>query len=146
MTARHRVRRAAGAALAVTTLLLAAALIWAALDIWAAGRALRQTEPAAVIFSPGAVRARLPVLLPVFCLWLIAWVTALATGSPARRSASRCPLRAAGEWTPAPRLRILRTLLLGLALFLLILGVLSGGLREVFGKAANLCTECIGLG
>ena len=29
---------------------------------------------------------------------------------------------------------------------LIVLGVLNGGLRDVFVKAANLCTECIGLG
>ena len=32
------------------------------------------------------------------------------------------------------------------ALALVILGVLNGGLRDVLVKAANICTECIGLG
>ena len=41
---------------------------------------------------------------------------------------------------------LLRGGLLLLALALIVLGVLNGGLREVFVKAANICTECIGLG
>lgn len=41
---------------------------------------------------------------------------------------------------------LLRCGLLILALVLIVLGVLNGGLRDVFVKAANLCTECIGLG
>lgn len=41
---------------------------------------------------------------------------------------------------------MLRGVLLVLALGLIVLGVLNGGLRDVFIKAANLCTECIGLG
>ena len=44
------------------------------------------------------------------------------------------------------RARLLRGGLLILALALIVLGVLNGGLRDVFVKAANLCTECIGLG
>ena len=41
---------------------------------------------------------------------------------------------------------LLRGGLLLLALALILLGTLNGGLRDVFIKAANLCTECIGLG
>ncbi len=44
------------------------------------------------------------------------------------------------------RADVLRAGLLVLALGLIVLGVLNGGLRDVLIKAANLCTECIGLG
>ena len=44
------------------------------------------------------------------------------------------------------RAGLLRLGLLILALAIIVLGVLNGGLRDVFIKAANLCTECIGLG
>ena len=33
-----------------------------------------------------------------------------------------------------------------LALVLILLGILNGGLRDVLIKAVNICTECIGLG
>ena len=33
-----------------------------------------------------------------------------------------------------------------IAVVMIIMGVQNGGLRDVFGKAINLCTECVGLG
>ena len=36
--------------------------------------------------------------------------------------------------------------LLVLSLLLLVLGALNGGARDVFAKAAAVCSECIGLG
>ncbi len=54
--------------------------------------------------------------------------------------------RAAAKPAAACRTAMLRGVLLVLALGLIVLGVLNGGLRDVFIKAANLCTECIGLG
>ena len=53
---------------------------------------------------------------------------------------------AAAKPAAACRTAMLRGVLLVLALGLIVLGVLNGGLRDVFIKAANLCTECIGLG
>ncbi len=44
------------------------------------------------------------------------------------------------------KLNCLRLALLVLALGLILAGVLNGGLRDVLAKAANICTECIGLG
>lgn len=56
---------------------------------------------------------------------------------------------------PAPRtesnqkkhaLFIVRCTLILLAIFFIALGVADGGMREVFGKAIRICTECIGIG
>lgn len=146
MTRRSGFRRLAGGVFAALTLALAAGLIWAVLDIFLTGRALRQAEPAAAIFSREAVAARLPVLLPLLGLWLAALVAALAV-RPAKKSRPAAPAS-----VPAPALRLtrgavlLRAALLAFALVLIVLGVLNGGLRDVFVKAANICTECIGLG
>lgn len=41
---------------------------------------------------------------------------------------------------------LVRGLLLTAALVLILLGVLNGGLHSVLVKAANICSECIGLG
>lgn len=40
----------------------------------------------------------------------------------------------------------LRAAIFAVAVFLLIVGVQNGGMREVFLKAINICTQCIGLG
>ena len=42
--------------------------------------------------------------------------------------------------------RMLRILLLASAAAMIIIGVLNGGMRDVFVKAVNICSECIGLG
>ena len=42
--------------------------------------------------------------------------------------------------------RILRTVVLVIAVVLLVIGILNGGLEEVFMKGATICSECIGLG
>lgn len=39
-----------------------------------------------------------------------------------------------------------RFFLLVLALALIVVGVVNGGMRDVWVKAVNICTECIGLG
>ena len=39
-----------------------------------------------------------------------------------------------------------RICLLALAVLLLVFGSLNGGARDVFAKAAAVCSECIGLG
>ena len=41
---------------------------------------------------------------------------------------------------------ILRTAVLAIAVFLIILGIMNGGLEDVLAKGAAICTECVGLG
>ncbi len=53
--------------------------------------------------------------------------------------------RRAGAVKPHAR-RMLRVCLFGLSAVLIVLGILNGGLYDVFVKAVNICTECIGLG
>ena len=42
--------------------------------------------------------------------------------------------------------QILRTAVLVIALVLIVLGILNGGLEDVLDKGAAICTECVGLG
>ena len=42
--------------------------------------------------------------------------------------------------------RILRTAMLVIALALIVIGIINGGLEDVLAKGAAICTECIGLG
>ena len=44
------------------------------------------------------------------------------------------------------RLTAVRILLFLLSVLFLTLGTLNGGARDVFAKAAAICSECIGLG
>ena len=42
--------------------------------------------------------------------------------------------------------RILRTAVLVIALILIVIGILNGGLEDVLAKGAAICTVCVGLG
>ena len=42
--------------------------------------------------------------------------------------------------------QILRTAVLVIALILIVIGILNGGLEDVLAKGAAICTECVGLG
>jgi hypothetical protein len=44
------------------------------------------------------------------------------------------------------RIRLVRIIILVLALCLIAAGIGNGGARDVFGKAVKICTECVGLG
>lgn len=41
---------------------------------------------------------------------------------------------------------IIKCVLVAAAIVLIVLGVINGGIGDVFGKAVRICTECIGLG
>ena len=41
---------------------------------------------------------------------------------------------------------ILRTAVLVVALILIVIGIINGGLEDVLAKGAAICTECVGLG
>ena len=99
-----------------------------------------------MIYSREAVAARLPLVLAVFGLWLAALMAALAVRPRSRPRPAPAKAAPAPEPPRSRREALLRGALLGLALLLILVGVLNGGLRELFIKAANICTECIGLG
>lgn len=65
-----------------------------------------------------------------------------AVFSPAVQNAPRKPV-----WAEDPRViwRV-RGILAAVAVVLVVLGVLNGGMADVLGKAIRICTECIGLG
>lgn len=128
------------------TLGLSALLCWSAADLYLEGAALRRADPTAVIFSAEAVGEKGRLLLPAFGLWLVALIAVCAC-APRRGEAVRKPPAAgrAAEAGASGAVR-LRIGLFVLALLLIVLGVLNGGLSDVLVKAANICTECIGLG
>ena len=43
-------------------------------------------------------------------------------------------------------LNVIRAVVIAVAIVLIVLGTLNGGMRDVLGKAIKICTECIGLG
>lgn len=48
--------------------------------------------------------------------------------------------------TKESKLMLPRVLIIAASIFLIVLGLMNGGAEDVFIKAINICTECIGLG
>ncbi len=61
---------------------------------------------------------------------------------PEAKHASRLALVLDSPWT----LLAVRLIVLIAAVLLIVFGILNGGMQDVFLKAVNICTECIGLG
>ena len=69
-------------------------------------------------------------LLHVLCFWK-------KDEEACQKVEQKCKMR--GVW-------LARTVIFALALVLIVVGVFNGGMKEMFLKAINICTQCIGLG
>lgn len=143
-------RKVLGIVTAVLAVASAAALIVSAVGIFRAGT-LSIAENGVLaneIFSPETISARFRVIAPV----LYAFLAAAAAGIVSRafyvekrkfvkphRIEKNAPLN-------AKTVKIVRIAVLVLAVALIILGVVNGGMHDVLVKAKKICMECVGLG
>lgn len=130
-------------ALAALCVALAAWLCGSALILCAEGSARREADPLAAIYTPEAVAARLvPAGIMALAIAVLAVLAARAGAGkrvvPRDRIAVRRQPKPARAWMQAAAIAI--------AALLIVLGALCGGAGDVLAKAANICTECIGLG
>ena len=143
----------------ILCVILAVMLITAALGICREGLALKASDPLGWIYTREKVTAALSRILPIFVLSLVITAVSLALGirdekgqKPAKEQRGRKKMsgvRAEAEKNKEKtrvNVRVLRVVLLGLACIFIVVGVAGGSARDVFGKAVNICTECIGLG
>ena len=145
MTFFRRLQHIAGLVLSLSTLLLAALLIWQCVDIYLAGSTVKGADGA--IFTRELVMERLGSIRWAVWLWLAAWALSVVCSrrKQPRTTGRRCtPAQVAVQATRAQARW--RVALYVLAAMLLAAGMLNGGMRDVLMKAINICTECIGLG
>lgn len=131
----------------VLCIALAVALIAAALLVYTAGIRARAVDPDAWIYTREAVAARLwPAGILFVCAAAVAvwahFAGVKAKDAPAQKGlVGRVQNRAA-----APGDRIVKCVLLVLAICMIIAGILNGSMLDVLYKAVKICTECVGLG
>lgn len=75
--------------------------------------------------------------------WEMKLLKAAVAAGAVRRSESKV---SAVQKECGRKLLIVRLVILAVAVTLIVLGILNGGMRDVLGKAIKICTECIGLG
>lgn len=106
----------------------------------AAGLILQAVRVFRMGWSRDNAASALMQLAPLGLAWLISLIAAASVQPALRREEQRV---IPAERDPAARARLI---LYALAILLVILGVMNGGMRDVLVKAINICTECIGLG
>jgi len=134
-------------AFAVYKWLLAGATVCVGiLFVWHLADILRSGQGAEQLYTYENIALRLRALqvpLGVYgfmCLAGMIWRTFLPEKQKSQGKGAYC---APEKTQPSGRLRLS---LYVLALVLILLGIVNGGLWDVLVKAINICTECIGLG
>ena len=132
---------------AIFVLLLITLLAWNCVDIFF----FTPANPTST-YTYENIAARLESLLPltgicIFLMFITVWFQdrqAEAThGNSSKTQHKEACIKATVHSRP---LQLIRTVLLLLSGIFIIWGVFNGGLYDVFVKAINICTECIGLG
>lgn len=146
----------------VLCVLIAAMLIAAAAGICREGLILKEADPASRIYTREKAAAALRPVLPLLVLGLVMTVSGLVMGirdesgekpvkdtEPGRDpNLPQTAVSGAGKTRKngAGKVTVLRAALLLLAAGLIAAGAVNGSARDVFSKAVNICSECIGLG
>ena len=142
---------------AVLCALIAGLLAAAALRLYFSGTGNQAGELFDHIYTREKAGAALLPVLPLFLVSLAMTVAGIVLGirdenadKPVRDAKLLRDLgevyRCAARREDTRGTRYLRTAVLALALALIVLGILNGGLEDVLAKGAAICTECIGLG
>lgn len=88
--------------------------------------------------------------IPIYlCLFLIIGDIIWELFSPSEIKKQKCFYKKSNDNIPSTtskNVKIIRLVLLSVAITILIFGFVTGGYADVLTKAVNICTECIGLG
>lgn len=136
---------------AVLCVLSAAALIAAAFMIFFEGLAARSNDPLAEIFSAGAIADKAVFVVPFLCASIIVTIICALLGVKTEENCRAKDEISVGKSTGDEKLTEsslsrVRGVIFLIAVILIIIGIFNGSFDDVFIKASNICTECIGLG
>ena len=133
----------------VLCIVTAIVLSVSALVIYVNGSALKATDPLSPIYTrEKVIRALVPAAI-LIGIGLILMIISFAKGirdENAQRPAKNVKISRKPARNTNKAVNILRIVILLLAVIFIVLGANNGSANDVFGKAVNICTECIGLG
>lgn len=131
--------------------LIALLLCASAVDIYRQGAANQAEHPLEAIYTPEAIAGKLAPVAPLFFISVGLTAAGLLLG--AGDEAGVRPAKTSGGIASTPRKEasgrragILRAVIVAAAAAFILMGIFNGSARDVLYKAANICTECIGLG
>ena len=123
---------------------LAVMLIAAVMGIYRDGTALKAQDPLVSIFSREIVAQRARFIVPLLFAIFGSSVAGLILGAKDENGLG--PAQGGKVENKVFEGRTIRRVMLAAAVVLIIAGVFNGSALDVFGKAVNICTECVGLG
>ena len=147
---------------AALCILWAALMAAAAVHIYSDGLAYRaQGHPEAWIYTREKAAAAIGRYLPLLLLAAVTNIACVVTGAQDKaqdrpvsdpvladmykKERGQEPGTAAGSADPK-KLRLARAALFVIAAVFIAAGIMNGSMEDVFIKAVNICSECIGLG
>ena len=136
----------------VLCILIALLLAVFALIIYFKGVAAKAADPTAWIYSRELAGKYILPMLPLFAVTLIMALAGIFMGI--RDEKQDLPVKdvemkkntSEGESVKRGKDKIIRLVILAVALIFIVIGILNGSARDVLFKAVTICTECVGLG
>ena len=130
--------------------LLAGWLAVSAIRMYVEGAAVQASgELFSYIYTREKVAAALQPMFPFFLVFIgttvSGWLLGVKDDGAVARTISPLPEKAVPQEGGRFPL-VVRTAVLALSVAFIVLGVLNGGLEEVWTKANAICMECVGLG
>lgn len=131
--------------------LSAITLIAAVLMIYIEGSAAKSADPMANVYSVDAIADKAVFVLPVLAASIIVTIIcaiAKVKAPGSNRAIGKILIRnnsEDGRISPTS-VNLIRCVILLIAVIFIIIGIFNGSLKDVFIKASNICTGCLGLG
>ena len=133
--------------LSLLCILLAVLICSAAVGIYREGSRRKEEHPLETVYTKEAVEDASAHIAPLLIVTAVMAGGGILLGAgDDRKMKSSGRIRDDRKSIDRKTQVILRAVLLTGAVVCIIAGIFNGGMQDVFVKAANICSECIGLG
>ncbi len=132
--------------LSLLCILLAVLICSAAVGIYREGSRRKEEHPLETVFTKEAVEDASAHIAPLLIVTAVMAGGGILIGVGDERKVYPSGMKRNVRKDRQVSQTIVRAVLLTAAVVCIIAGIFNGGMQDVFVKAANICSECIGLG
>ena len=132
--------------LSLLYILLAVLICSAAVGIYREGSRRKEEHPLETVFTKEAVEDASAHIAPLLIVTAVMAGGGILIGVGDERKVYPSGMKRNVRKDRQVSQTIVRAVLLTAAVVCIIAGIFNGGMQDVFVKAANICSECIGLG
>ena len=132
--------------LSLLCILLAVLICSAAVGIYREGSRRKEEHPLETVYTKEAVEVASAHIAPLLIVTAVMAGGGILLGAGDDRKVYPSGMKRNVRKDRQVSQTIVRAVLLTAAVVCIIAGIFNGGMQDVFVKAANICSECIGLG